>query len=757
MRLAQYTWQDPELVDPCFLERSEAHLWYLSERMSEVPAKITAMELLTALAGLDDHPWSTVHHAYGSAEDLAGLLRTFAEGGEEAEEALDELYGSIVHQGTVYAASVDAAPYLARIAASSRQTVDALRLLGCLAESEDEYDVEPGAVRAAVTAQLPLLIPLLADKDAAVRQAASWTVGHTRDTCTALPAVRARLAAETEPAVRAELLTAYGRLDRAGAVVEARDLLGADTPEPLRLAAVFAALDAEEPWLAAHRDAVLGLLPARETARSGYADEHRDPLGTIVGILLGRDSYADRESALALLDAALRDERPEVRAEALWAADRACTLSRSAPQRLIPAIAPLAAEWAAAQLLGKIGPAAAEAAPVLAVLAAEPDDEAADQALAALVLVAPNVAAPMLARALGRRPRAMQCVAGSHAPADASFPFDPELFVAVRARMAAKALEHAEGCKDRGCSTTEDHNDTAGLVHLLRQWGPQAVEALPELCAVLPRFHYAATAITAVVTAAAPEQREQAATALRAGVRKLFVAQALHELTGETGPLLAAAEAALATGARGGVEGARALADLGPAAARLAPALRTALGRTIDRDTTPEVDTDLALALALWRIAGEAAEVVPVLASVFDRCAGRQWFHWTAARAAREIAVLGPAGRPLTARLQALLDDPAQAPSAVLGLLAVADPADLDRTRLAEAALHSAETRADLKGACDALRALGAAALTSEQHARLVVLATGDRRMVASGSDHAMIREDEQLRAALASVLDRVG
>ncbi|WP_445283544.1 hypothetical protein [Streptomyces sp. DSM 118148] len=715
------------------------------------------MELATALAGLDAPPWSTVDHAYGPAEDLPGLLRAFAEGGEDAEEALEELYGSIVHQGTVYAASVDAVPYLARIAASGRQTVDALRLLGCLAESEDEYDIEPGAVRAAVTAQLPLLIPLLADEDAAVRQAAGWTVGHTRDTRTALPAVRARLAAETEPAVRAELLTAYGRSDRAGAVAEARALLGPDTPAPMRLAAVFAALNAEEPWRAAHRDAVLGLLPARETARSGYADEHREPLRTIVGILLGRDTDADRESALALLHAALRDERPEVRAEALWAADHACAVSRSAPQRLIPAIAPLAADWAAAQLLGKLGPAAAEAAPVLAELAAQPDDDAADQALAALVLVAPQAAAPLLARALGRRPRAMQCAAGSHAPADTPFPFDPELFAAVRARLAAKALEHPEGCKDCGCSTTRDHNDTAGLVHLLRQWGPRAVEALPELCAILPRFHYAATAITAVVTDTGPKQRQQAATALRAGAQKLSVAQALHDLTGETGPLLAAAEAALSTGVRGCLEGARAVAGLGPAAAPLTPALRTALGRTTDRDTTPEVDADLALALALWQITGETADVIPVLASVFDTSQGRQWFHWTAARAARDIAVLGPAGRPLTTRLQALLDDPAQAPSAVLGLLAIADPADLDHARLAEAALHSAETHADLKGASDALQALGTAALTPEQRNRLTALATGDRRLVISGSDHAMIREDEQLRTALASILDQTG
>ncbi|MEU4115365.1 hypothetical protein AB0F71_12810 [Kitasatospora sp. NPDC028055] len=93
-------------------------------------------------------------------------------------------------------------------------------------------------------------------------------------------------------------------------------------------------------------------------------------------------------------------------------------------------------------------------------------------------------------------------------------------------------------------------------------------------------------------------------------------------------------------------------------------------------------------------------------------------------------------------------------PAAVLGLLAVAGPAGLDRVRLAEAALHSVETRADLEHACEALRALGASALTPEQHARLTELATGDRRLVVSGAGHAMIREDEQLRAALASVLD---
>ncbi|MEU9720847.1 hypothetical protein [Streptomyces sp. NPDC047976] len=47
----------------------------------------------------------------------------------------------------------------------------------------------------------------------------------------------------------------------------------------------------------------------------------------------------------------------------------------------------------------------------------------------------------------------------------------------------------------------------------------------------------------------------------------------------------------------------------------------------------------------------------------------------------------------------------------------------------------------------------GSAALTPEQHDRLAALTARDRRLVVYGSDHAMIREDEQLRAAPTSAL----
>ena len=51
------------------------------------------------LEGLDAVDWSGLTQAYGTATDLPGLLRqAAAESAEEAEEALGELYGCIMHQ-----------------------------------------------------------------------------------------------------------------------------------------------------------------------------------------------------------------------------------------------------------------------------------------------------------------------------------------------------------------------------------------------------------------------------------------------------------------------------------------------------------------------------------------------------------------------------------------------------------------------------------------------------------------------------------
>lgn len=223
-------------------------------------------------------------------------------------------------------------------------------------------------------------------------------------------------------------------------------------------------------------------------------------------------------------------------------------------------------------------------------------------------------------------------------------------------------------------------------------------------------------------------------------------AKAVFDLAGEHEPLLRCLDRDIRLGGRGLTEAAGQPGPLGTRAAELAPVLRAALAGWGGGMGTPTLDADIAIAGALWHITGDAAEAVAVLDSVFERAQHNPWSQWSMVRAARTTALLGPAGRPLTARLEALLDDPVQAPAAALALTAVAEPASLDRIALAAAVLWSAERDADPTGACDALEALGADALTADHLRRLSDLAEGDARVVRSGVEGRVIRQDEAFR-----------
>ncbi|WP_328946130.1 hypothetical protein OG259_36470 [Streptomyces sp. NBC_00250] len=699
------------------------------------------MDLVHPLDGLDAHPWRSFTHAYGSAEDVPDLLRALTgTDTDAADEALSELYGCVLHQGTVYAASAEAVPFLARIAAAGHRSADVLVLLGGMAESEDEHGVTPGALRASVARQLPLLLPLLAAAEPDIRRTAAWAISHTRVTGIGLSPLRARWEAEDEPTARAAVLGGIARLDPRAGVAAAATALDPSQADEVRMAAVFAHLDADAPWTEALHTTMLSLLPA-ELLYSDLDPERAEPLAAVVEALLERGREPEREAAFALVDAALRDGRAEVRAEGLWAADRACMLSRSAPSRLVPSLRAAAVDEKSvvdiASLLGRLGSVAAPAADVLAPLAGRnprENDDHADRALAALVLVAPAQALPLLAAGLGHRPRALGAITGLRKPAGPALPFDKGLLDAVRDLLSRP--ESLTG------------NEPWQLTDLLAGWGADAAPALPELCAALPHHpSQAALAIASVAEACAPPDRTRAVTCLRAASEQgvLHAAKALYTLVGEPAPLLSCLDRALGSGGRDVDWEAGILGALGPLGAALAPVLREALSDS-DSTTTPALDTDTALAEALWRITGDADEAVAVLDSVLARAEHGSWSRWSVVRAARAAALLGPAGRPLAARLEAVLDDPVQAPAAVVALTAVADPASLDRTALAEAALRSAEQDADPTGACDALEALGSTALTTDHLRRLAELADGDARVVRSGVEDRIIHEDEALR-----------
>ncbi|MER5931366.1 hypothetical protein [Streptomyces sp. NPDC002054] len=696
------------------------------------------------LHGLDDHPWHATSHAYGPADDLPDLLRALASGDPDTvEAAVSELYGNVIHQGTVYAASVEAVPWLARLAAAGHAAGDLVRLLGDLAESEDEHGVEPpGAVRAAVAAQLPLLLPLLDAEQADLRQSTAWTAGQTRAGASAADALRSRWEQESSALVRAELLGALARLDPGPAAALARTVLGADQPGELRMAAVFVLLDSGARWDSALHDTVLALLPGGPWVADRYDLDRQEPLHALTEALLYRDTAEDREAALALVGAALADPRPEVRAEGLWAADHACHLSRSAPERLAPVVVELAGDpEAAGEVLGlvrKLGPWAGAAAPVLAAGAAAEDGDLGDRMLAALIAVDPGQAAPLLARRFERSPRALEAAAGLEAPEDAVFPCHPELLDAVRARLAGPGLSG---------------NEPWRLAHLLRGWGPRAAVALPELYAALPAFPGVFAGVIEAVCPDAPAARAEAADRLREAAAtgdpegRLAAARALHGLTGEPGPLLAALELRLAGGAHEVGAAAAVAGALGPVAAPLVPALRAWLDRSEPAGTTPALDADAAAATALWQITGgpAEAEAVAVLDRVLGAARAQPWFCWTAIRAARCAATMGPAARPLRARFEEMAADPEQAPAAVLALLATGSPG-LDRAALAEAVLAAAEWGGG-EEALTALTALGPSPQHPELFRRLAALADGDRRVPRTTLEHRLIPADERFRA----------
>ncbi|MFF5726962.1 hypothetical protein [[Kitasatospora] papulosa] len=697
-------------------------------------------------AEVDAQQWAGLTHAYGSAADVPDCLRALAgDDDEKAAEALSELYGSILHQGSVYEATAHAVPFLARTAAAGIRAADVLAFLGGIAESgADDGDGDEAAARRAVTAELPLLLASVSAEDSGVRQAAAWAAAMTGATDEAYATLRDRFGVETDPQVRAELLGGLVHLDPARAAALAAAATGPGEPAEVRVAALTGCVDAGVGWGPEHHDAMLALLPADPLVTGRVGLDRGEPLQYVVSSLLLRNTPADREGAYALLAAALRTGRPEVLAEAAWASESAVQISRSARERLAGPLCdailrdPEITE-AVLPLLRLLGGHAAQAGPVLAEFAGR-DDGRADQALAALVDVDPELAVPFLARDLVRRPRALDAACGGLFGTP-RVPCDAELLAAVRARLAETGELGGQ----------EPYRFAA----LLESWSG-ASSALPEVLGALGKFPQQMTRALAAVRT--PEDRAAVGEALHREARsgrpegRLGAAKALYELTGEAEPLVTVLAERLEDGAPHGTREAASLAaGLGPRAAVLLPVLSAAVSDPAADRTTPELDADIAVAEALWQIAGRAEEAVELLRAPLSG-AGPSWMRWTVSRAARVAAQLGDEGRPLTEALRRLLPEPHQTPVAVLALCAVA-PETLDGPVTAGLLLDSVEQDADPFTALDALVELGPAALTGGHRRRLTDLAERDLRVTASRVEGATASADERFQERAREVL----
>ncbi|MEO3742033.1 hypothetical protein [Plantactinospora sp. B5E13] len=274
------------------------------------------------LDDLDRVPWAELRHAYGPADDVPGLLRRVAGPDEEdAVHALYELRASVLHQGNVCSATAPVVPFLGALLADPATTFpDGIaHLLGDMADIVDPDDPVLAALRAAVTAEVDRLLPLLAAPEQWTRLAAGYALGNCPGRADdILPALYHRWAVETDPQVRGGLVISAAALDPETALL-AEALVGGQ-PAPVRAAAALAAARRAGPWPGT---------PAVEAVRAGWADGDpwfdRTPVedGYAVGPylwnwdpiedLLDRLGPADRP---AVVTALLGSADPAVRAKA---------------------------------------------------------------------------------------------------------------------------------------------------------------------------------------------------------------------------------------------------------------------------------------------------------------------------------------------------------------------------------------------------------------------------------------------------------
>ena len=205
----------------------------------------TPLWLPTVGNGLDDIDWSQLRHNYGSAEDIPGLLRASAAGDGDA---VGELDNTLFHQGGwVGSAATAALPFLVRLATDAQVRpragiVDVIAALAAVANTADARFIDEGW-EAALGHEMPRLLAVLTDEDAAVRRAGA-ALARELPAEQAITAILARSRQEPDRVTRWDLVLAIGDLvtrtaDTGQAIAFLTDQLASDD-EQLALAAVHA-------------------------------------------------------------------------------------------------------------------------------------------------------------------------------------------------------------------------------------------------------------------------------------------------------------------------------------------------------------------------------------------------------------------------------------------------------------------------------------------------------------------------------------
>ncbi|MFJ5644518.1 HEAT repeat domain-containing protein [Streptomyces sp. NPDC093223] len=613
--------------------------------------------------GIDEVDWAALRHAYGSAEDVPGLLRALASpDATEREAALDGMYGSVHHQGNVYDSTLACVPFLFALAA--RAEVPDRGAIVELLVSIGAESAGPSA-RTSVRAHAEAFVPLADDPCPGVRRAATAAlVGFLDDPARVLELLRRRSAVERDEKVLRTLTEALGLFVRrhpadAGGAVE---LLAAQSEPPhspgTRLAALGQlALGTPRRLPADLVPTAVRLLRERSLRRASGPDRAA-PDGLVGRIRRLRPSDEEGAYLLRTLHRAL-DDRVADRIDLLVgqlsspdAMDRCNAVRMSAG---------LFREWradfgAAVSLIGgqldceedQLRDAAVSVLAELFSLAAPAADD-----LHALVVARPDLWAhswvrgrpslgrPLKALARSGDPRAVpvlaQLLAGAAAPAGLGFevvhlgPAAAPLAPALRRRLGRIPLDSPEAAELAAplMAALTALKDPAAVPEVLRllRGAPDGLGAREALVGQAVRT------LDALGTAA------RAATPVLRGLldtrHAAPAAGALWSAEGDADAVLPVLSRELTRGrGRSARTAAEQLGRLGPAAREALPALRVLAG-------SGRVWERTAAAQAWWRIDGDPEPVLPVLRSA--------WAENPYARGAIAgcLAEMGPACAPL--------------------------------------------------------------------------------------------------------------
>ncbi|MFF3372485.1 HEAT repeat domain-containing protein [Streptomyces sp. NPDC002680] len=229
--------------------------------------------------GIDDVDWASMRHAYGSAEDVPGLLRGLASADPgERESALDGMYGSVHHQGAVYDSTLACVPFLLALVAREevRDRGGIVELLMSIGEAGGARSAQAGA---AVRAGAEVFVELVGDRDTGVRRAAPTALVRFLDEpARVLAVLRQRITVERNDGVLlalAESLGLFTRLHDGHGTEAVGQLVTLSAPpfDPgLRLAALGQlALTGPEHRPADLVPTVVALLRERSARRTGRA------------------------------------------------------------------------------------------------------------------------------------------------------------------------------------------------------------------------------------------------------------------------------------------------------------------------------------------------------------------------------------------------------------------------------------------------------------------------------------------------------